>query len=309
MKKGIRTAVIILVIILITAGMGRVAYKRYKDKIKMISLKKQKENIEISTPVAVVRAKRGVIVNALSLTGRVYAHSEVNIFSTVPGKVKNILVSEGDRVKKDQVLLYIDRSEAGLVYAPTPVKSTIDGIIKTVFVDEGAYIVPQNPLVQVIDIDPVEMVVNIPEKDVQKVKTGMNCVVNLIAYQDRVFQGKIFKISPVLDPRSGTLEARIKINNPDGIIRPGMFGSTNIIIEKHKSSIVIPADSIVIRDGKKAVFIAEKGIAEIRMPVFGIKEADKIEVIKGIREGEKVIVIGQQNLNNGDKVNVTEELE
>lgn len=307
MKKGFRITIILILVLGTIAGLGKVAYERYKDKINILAIKKKKESISVSTPVAVTKAKRGTIEDMLSLTGRIYAHSEVNIFSTVPGKVKNILVSEGTKVKKDQVLLYIDRSEAGLVYAPTPVKSTIDGIIKKVMVEKGAYIVPQNPLIQVIDMNPVEMVIHIPEKNVKKVKRGMMCSVDLIAFQNKILRGTLYKVSPVLDPMSGTLEARIKIPNPEGLIKPGMFGSTNIIIKRHSGAIIIPVASIVVRNDKNAVFVVKDGTADMRFPKFGIKQGESIEVLDGIREGEKVIVMGQQNLNQADKVNITEE--
>ena len=309
MKKGLKTLIIVIVVIGTTAGLGKVAYMRYKDKINLSLIKKKKSNIDISTPVAVVKAKRGEIRDVLFLTGRIYAHSEVNIFSIVPGKVKNILVVEGSRVKKNQILLYIDRSEAGLVYAPTPVKSTIDGIIKKVIVEEGAYIVPQNPLVQVIDINPVKMVVHIPEKDVIKVRKGMKSAVELIAFQGKTFYGNVYKISPVLDPMSGTLEARIKISNHSGLIKPGMFGTVTIIVKKHLNKVIIPIAAIVERDGKNAVFAVKNGKADMRFPQFGIKQGENIEVVGGVNDGENVIVIGQQNLNQDDKVNITEEVE
>ena len=309
MRRGLRITIIVLIVLGTVAGLGKVAYKRYKDKINILMIRKKKENINISTPVAVTKAKRGEIEDVLSLTGRIYAHSEVNIFSTVPGKVKNILVTEGTKVKKDQVLLYIDRSEAGLVYAPAPVKSTINGIIKRVMVEEGAYIVPQNPLVQIIDINPVEMVVHVPEKDVEKVKKGMNCSVELIAFQNKKFKGIVYKISPVLDPMSGTLEVRIKISNSKSLIKPGMFGSTNIIVKKHLNAIIIPVAALINRNGKNAIFVVKNGKADMRFPKFGIQQGESIEVVDGVKEGENVIVIGQQNLNQGDKVSITEELE
>jgi len=307
MKKGFRIAIILILVLGAVAGLGKVAYKRYEDRMNILKIKKKKETISISTPVAVTKARRGTIEDMLSLTGRIHAHSEVNIFSTVPGKVKNILISEGDKVKKDQVLLYIDRSEAGLVYAPTPVKSTIEGVVKRVMVEKGAYIVPQNPLVQVIDMNPVEMVVHFPEKDVKKVKKGMTCSIELIAFQSKIFRGTVYKVSPVLDPMSGTLEARILIQNQAELIKPGMFGSTDIIARRHSNTIVIPVASIVVRNDKNAVFVVKDGTADMRFPEFGIKQGESIEVLEGIREGEKVIVIGQQNLNQGDKVSIMEE--
>ena len=308
MKKWLKITIWLVVVIGIIGTMGKVAYYRYSEKLKSIAIKKKKEEINVNTPVAVAPVTRGDIYDSLVLTGRIFAKSNVSIFSTVPGKVKEVLISEGDEVKKDDILIYIDRSEAGLVYAPTPVKSTISGIVERVLVKEGAYIVPQNPLVRVMNIDRVEMYVNVPEREISNIRPGLKVKMKLIAYPDRTFTGRVSKLSPVVDPKTGTLEVRILMENPGHLVKPGMFGTAEIIVKKHSNTLIIPVASVLRRNNRDVVFIADGGVARMVTPVFGIQMGERIEVLKGLREGEKVIVIGQQNLNDGDRINITEEI-
>jgi len=308
MKKGLKSIIIVIVILAVVAVLGRVAYFRYEDKLELLR-KKGSEKLEISTPVAVYSVKNGSISESLVLNGDIVPIAEVNIFSTVPGKVKDILVKEGDTVEKGSVLVYIDRSEAGLTFAPTPVESTIDGIVKRVMAENGAYSTPQTPLFQIINMDYVEFVVRIPEKNIYKIRKGLGAEMRVISYPDKIFYGRISKLSPVVDPVSRTLEARIGISNKSHRLKPGMFGEVKIIMRKKKDALIIPLSAVIDRDGRDVVFTVKDGKAFEVKPEFDIKEGDRISVLNGLSLDDRVIVIGQHNVNSGDKVNITEEIE
>jgi membrane fusion protein (multidrug efflux system) len=308
MKKGLKTVIIVVVILGVLGTLGRIAYFRYKDKIAILQ-RKGAETLDISTPVAVYKAKRGNISESLVFDGEVVPIAEVNIFTTVPGKVKEIRVKEGDRVKKGDVLLYIDRSEAGLTFAPTPVEATIDGIVKRVMAEIGAYSTPQTPLLQIIDMDTVEFVVHVPEQYIYKIHKGLRGEIGVVAYPGRKFSGEVTKLSPVVDPISRTEEVRLRIPNQEHNLKPGMFGEARILIRIKKDTVIIPLQAVIERDGKNVVFVVSDGKAHEVAPVLGIREGERISIEEGINMGDMVIVIGQQNVKTGDKVNITEETE
>jgi membrane fusion protein (multidrug efflux system) len=238
----------------------------------------------------------------------VTARTEVSIFSTVPGKEQDTEVEEGNAVQKNQVLAYIDRSEAGLSYTPTPMECTIDGVVKNVLVENGDSITPQVPLFQVMDIDAVEVVAHIPERDIHRIRTGLPALVTVIAYPERVFRGKVQELSPVVDPVSRTREARIRIANRNHTLKPGMYGEATIVIRTSDDALVIPLNAVLEREGRMMVYVVEEGKAVGVAPEFGIREKDRIEVSSGLLPGAQVIVIGQQNVDDGDPVSVTEEV-
>jgi multidrug efflux pump subunit AcrA (membrane-fusion protein) len=312
MKRGFKRLFVIIGILIVMGGLGSVAYYRYEEKLQLAGGMPQfgrgpEQDVDTVTSVAVYRAKRGIITESLVLNGEVVPLTQVNIFSTVPGKIKEIPVGEGDRVKKDQRLITIDRSEAGMSYSPTPIESTIDGLVKEVYVEIGDYISPQIPLLQVIDMDVVEVVVHIPERDIGRISAGLQAEIEVVSYPDSVFRGKVDELSPVVEPISRTRRACIRINNASHVLKPGMFGKVKIIIRKSGDAILIPVAALVERENSRVVFTVNNEKATLVEPEIDIKEGDMVSVLSGIEEGNSVIVIGQQNVNDGDEVRVTEE--
>ncbi|MBN2325468.1 MAG: efflux RND transporter periplasmic adaptor subunit [Spirochaetes bacterium] len=308
MKKGLKALIIVVVILGILGVLGRIAYIRYEDKLAILQ-RKGTEILDTKTPVAVSRVTRGDIAETLVFNGEVVPRTEVSIYSTVPGKVKKVSVSEGDRVIKGDVLLYIDRSEAGLTYAPTPVESTIDGVVKSVLTQEGAYSTPQVPLLSVLDMDVVEFVVRVPERFVYRVQKGLAAEIAVISYPDRRFTGRVSKLSPVIDTVSRTQEVRVEVQNPRHTLKPGMYGEVKIVIRKKPDSLILPLGAVMDKDGKRIIFLVKEGKAVMVEPELDITEGDRISLLRGAVAGDTVIVIGQQNLNSGDEVNITEEIE
>ena len=212
-------------------------------------------------------------------------------------------------MRKQDVLARIDRSEAGITYALTPVESTIDGIVKKTAVEQGDYVTPQVPLFQIIAVDEVEVVVHVPEREISRVRPGLRAVMRAISYPERRFSGTVTEVSPVVDPVSRTLEAKIRMPNVAGTLKPGMFGEVRIIIRSRAQAVVIPLAAVIERDGKKLVFVVQDGKVVMREPVLDIREGDWVSVREGLSPGQSVVVIGQHNVSDGDSVTVTENIE
>ncbi|KPJ88272.1 MAG: hypothetical protein AMS17_06015 [Spirochaetes bacterium DG_61] len=308
MKKWLKGFIIVLIILVVIAVLGYAAFTRYKEKILLLG-KRGEQTLDIATPVAISTVKVGSINESLVLNGEVFAATEVNIYSQVPGKVKDIPVTEGVDVQKGSVLAHIDRSEAGITFALNPVESTIEGIVKKVFIDIGDYVTPQIPLFQIINIDQVEVVVHVPEKDIARVRSGLYTEIRLVSYPGRVFTGRVGKVSPVVDPASRTLEVKINLENADRILKPGMFGEVDIILRRSKNTVIIPLAAVIERNGRNVVFVEQDGRAVEVEPVLEIREGNRISVLKGLTPGQNIIVVGQHNLSSGDRLTVTEVIE
>jgi RND family efflux transporter MFP subunit len=156
-------------------------------------------------------------------------------------------------------------------------------------------------------MDVVEVVVHIPERDIGRISTGLRAEVQVVSYPDRIFRGRIDELSPVVEPISRTREARIRIDNASHVLKPGMFGTVKIIIRRSNDAILIPIAALVERENSRVVFAVNNEKATLVKPEIDIQEGDMISVLSGIEEGNRVIVIGQQNVNDGDEVRVTEE--
>ncbi len=306
MKKGIKRLIIIVLILAVVAILGSIAYIRIGQRQ---GRNNSAEVLDLSTPVVVTKVKSGDITESLLVNGSVQAVKEVSIFSSVPGKVKNILVSEGMRVKKEQILGYVERDEAGLKFADAGIESTIHGIVKEVQTEVGASISPSMPLFHIVDMDSVEVVVHIPEKDISRIKTGLKAEISVLSYPGKIFLGIIHKLSPVLDPASRTREAKILVPNRDHTLKPGMFGSTEIIIRSLTNALLVPYSAFIDRDEKKVIYIVNNGKAKEVIPEIDIVKGEKAAVTSGVVIGDRVIVVGQHNIKGGDMVTIVEEIE
>ena len=322
MKKGVRITIILVVIVVALGVGGYFAAPRLKAFVEEGGFpggprgpmgaspgEAAEQQEAFSVPVAVTRARVQPMQETLILYGTVFPQNEVNIFATVTGKVSQVLVREGDYVAKDQSLATIDRDQAGLKFAEAEVTSTISGIVKLVMTQVGATVAPTAPLFQVVDMDSVEVILNVPEKKIAQIKRGQPAMLSLVSYPDRTFYGNINKVSPVVDALSRTLEARILVRNPGYLLKPGMFAEARIVLRDVESALVIPVTSLLDRDGNRVVFTIKDGTARRIVPQLEFVEGQWAVVSVGLEAGDQVVVVGQQNLNDGDAVTIAEELE
>ncbi len=322
MKKGVRITIILVGIVVVLGVGGYFAAPRLKAIMEEggfpagprglmggAGMEAGEEQEAFSVPVAVTRARVQPMQETLILYGTVFPQNEVNIFATVTGKVSQVLVREGDYVAKEQSLATIDRDQAGLKFAEAEVTSTISGIVKLVMTQVGATVAPTAPLFQVVDMDSVEVILSVPEKKIAQIKRGQSAMLSLVAYPDRTFYGNINKVSPVVDAMSRTLEARILVGNPGYLLKPGMFAEARIVLREVDSALVIPVTALLDRDGSRVVFTVKDGTARRVAPQLQFVEGQWAVVADGLEADDQVVVVGQQNLNDGDAVTIAEELE
>jgi multidrug efflux pump subunit AcrA (membrane-fusion protein) len=264
---------------------------------------------QFAVPVAVAIASRGPARETLLLYGSVYARREVGIFSTVSGKIKELRVRVGDPVGRDQVLAVVDRAQAGLKFADAEVTSTIDGVVKSVLTEVGATVSSAVPLFQVVDVQSVEVAVNIPEKRLGRVREGLPAEISVLAYPERVFSGKVTRLDPALDPVSRTLEVRIRVDNTGQVLKPGMFAEVRLLLRQEAQIVRVPLAALVDKDGGQVAFVVEGDRVREVLVKTAFVEGDSATVDGGVNAGDRVVVVGQQNLSDGDEVAVAEERE
>jgi multidrug efflux pump subunit AcrA (membrane-fusion protein) len=323
MKKGAKAVVIVVVVVVVVVVAVAAAFfllpRLAPDSplAKMLPkapagpaalrgpVKQQPE--QFAVPVAVITAGSGPARETLLLYGSVLARKEVGIFSTVPGKVKELRVQAGDRVAQGQALAVVDRAQAGLKFADAEVTSTIDGVVKTVLCEVGATVSPAAPLFQVVDVETVEVAVNVPEKRLGRVREGLPVEISVLSYPGRIFYGSVSRLYPALDPVSRTLEARIRVDNPAHTLKPGMFAEARILLRREQRIVLVPLAVLVDKNGGQVAFVVhENRVREVAVRTAFL-EGDSAAVESGIAEGDRVVSVGQQNLNDGDEVAVAEE--
>lgn len=300
MKRGTKTILTVIVVIIgIIASYRLVVFIGNKIKPKQVT---EEERI---IPVKASKAFRMDITKTLNLSGDILGKEVVHVFSQVPGKVMEILVKEGQFVKKGQVLFRVDRDIVGMEYMPAVVESPLSGYVGTVMVDRGMSISPQTPLAQVVTMNQVEAVAQLIEEQINMVQIGMKAKIRVDAYPDMYFYGTVYRKNAVLDAASRTQEVRILIDNPQLKLRHGMFADIQIQMGSAKNAVVIPVDSLLSDSlGNFYVYkvVENKAFKQSIKPGFSLKNVT--EVLSGVNEGDVVVTLGKENVGHGDKLMV-----
>jgi len=256
--------------------------------------------------VRVAKAKKQDFTLTFEYVGSLKAKDEANVFSKVPGKLAEYLVNEGDLVTKGQIVANIDRDETGLKFELAKVESPIAGVVGRILLDKGASIFPTTTaLAIVVDMDEMIVRLNIPELDIPYFKKELKAILKVDSYPDTEFLGEVTRVAEIVDAQTRTLPIEISIPNKDHRLKSGMFARITIIAAKLKDVLVLPQDAIVQELGEKFVFTVQNNIADKKKVVLGNRDNGKLEVLEGIKEGETIIVFGQQGLKDGAQVNVS----
>ncbi|MBW1799209.1 MAG: efflux RND transporter periplasmic adaptor subunit [Deltaproteobacteria bacterium] len=171
------------------------------------------------------------------------------------------------------------------------------------FVDEGAMLAPNNAIVSVLDIGALVAVIHVIERDYPKVRVGQSATMTTDAFPGKSFHGEIVRMAPLLKETSRQARVEIKIPNPETLLKPGMFVHVRIEFERHDNATVIPLSTLVNRDGRQGVFLADTGEMTARfVPVtLGITNEKVAEVTDPPLSGQ-IVTMGQHLLADGSPI-------
>jgi RND family efflux transporter MFP subunit len=185
------------------------------------------------------------------------------------------------------------------------ITTPISGVVTSRPVELGTMINNNMAIANVANISQLKVRINLSEADVFKVKVGDTVGVVTDVYPDHKFTGKIKYISDKCDDVH-TYPVEIIINNDKKFpLKAGMFGRIYFNSRLNGTSITIPRDALVGSSRDAKVYIINNGIANLRDIEVGIEFGTKLQVIRGLNEGETVVVAGQTNLKDGYKVTIT----
>ena len=182
-----------------------------------------------------------------------------------------------------------------------------DGVIVDIpYYTQGVKIASGTEMVRIMNYETLNMEVNLPSILMGKITAGQPVRVMNYTIPDKILEGRLNQVSPALDTETRTFKATVDIDNPNWVLRPGMFVKASIITAKSDSTIVIPKDIIMIRRNTKSVFVVERGIAQQRMLKTGLENPDEIEVTDGLKVNERLVVKGFETLRNGSKLKINQ---
>jgi len=279
----------------------------------MVSIKQRNaqttEVQERIVPVEVDIVKTTPYTPILNYIGEVKGIEEIQIFPKASGKLVEMKVKEGDRVRKDQVVALIDRDITGMDFKLAETISPVEGIVGKVYLDKGAHVSEPGggsgtPLAQILNLDSVKIVIQVTEEDLPKVRLGQRAKIKVDAYPDRVFSGAITLVSPTLDNLARTANTEITIPNPNHLLKPGMFARVDLITNSPENLILVPRYTVLTEAGKKRVYVVKNGKAEERTVETGFSDGGFTYVKSGLSLQDSLVTLGQNQLKPGDKVRI-----
>jgi Cu(I)/Ag(I) efflux system membrane fusion protein len=175
-----------------------------------------------------------------------------------------------------------------------PVYAPQDGVVSTLPVREGMFIKPATRVMSLADLSSVWLLAEIFERQADWIEVGQSAEVRLPYQPGPVREGRVEYIYPSLDPKTRTLKARLRFDNPDETLKPNMYANVKIYGGPGDYAIVIPVEAL-IRTGReeRVVLSLGEGRFESRTVSAGIESGDWVEILTGIEPGDMVVTSGQ----------------
>jgi len=191
----------------------------------------------------------------------------------------------------------------------TQITAPISGKVTSIVVSSGEMISPSIPLLSIIDVSRIFVKVGISEKDISKIKEGQKVDLEIDAFPEEKFQGEVVSKGVAVDQISKTLEVKIEILQPEVDIPVGVFARGDILVKTNQDALVIPSSALTRKRDGIYVYVIEEGIARQKEVVLGIIQDERVEILKGLSEKEEIVVLGNQELEDGLKVDVLDKEE
>ncbi|MGQ0834717.1 MAG: efflux RND transporter periplasmic adaptor subunit [Gammaproteobacteria bacterium] len=209
---------------------------------------------------------------------------------------------EGLKFDLDNLRATHDLTQLQLSY--TQIRAPFAGIVAARNVKLGQTLEPGTAVFRVTDPMPLKAEVFVPERELARLRPGQPAAIQVDALADRTFAARVSLVSPTVDAKTATFKVTVEVEDPRGELKPGMFGRIGIVFERRPEALQIPRVALVETDGEAAVFIVQDGLARRRAIRTGLANAGSIEITEGLAGTERVVVVGQSALKDGNKVKV-----
>lgn len=187
----------------------------------------------------------------------------------------------------------------------TEIRAPIGGVVSERMIRQGNLVQINQALFRIDDFDPLEAVVNVPEREMQRIAAGQPVTMLVDAVPGEAFEGSVARVSPVVDAASGTFRVVAHFRDGENRLRSGMFGRLSVVHDVREEVLTVPRQALLAEDQDAAVYqIDSDGVAR-RQPVsLGYVSGGVAEIREGLEAGAVVVTLGQAGVRDGTKVQV-----
>lgn len=207
------------------------------------------------------------------------------------------------------------QKQAKVVLDEAFLKAPISGVVSRKLIDIGNMVNPAVPIVSIVPMENFKFLVDVPTQYLSTMDI-QNTLVSLSAdaWPGRTFATGIEKVYSTVNPQTRTFTLELSVKNEKGpqgdyLLRPGMYATAHIVLERCEDAVVVPADSLVRRTGTYLAYVVENNIAVCKTVQVGIWSGNQMEVKSGLEPGQMLVVSGQHKLTAGTPVEVVKTIQ
>ena len=184
------------------------------------------------------------------------------------------------------------------------VKAPFGGVIRKRYAQLGEFVQKGQNLLEIMDLSKVLAQVNIPEKEVRYARPGKRVSVKIDAFPNAKFSGRIKTLGLEADLKNRSFPAEIIIDNSRGHLYSGLMARVEMLTEYKGNQIIVPRHAVLDREKGAVVFVEKKGVVQLRYVRIGKMIRDEVQILSGLKFGERLVVVGQNLTVDGETVNV-----
>jgi len=201
----------------------------------------------------------------------------------------------------------LDLDGALLTYRRARIRAPVDGVIATRSVEVGDRVGGSSAIYEMVTLDRLEAKVHIPGRSRSNLRVGQRANVTSDMLPGHRIDGAIRRISPVIDPQSGTVKVTVELHDPDGLFAPGMFASVALITDQRTDALLVPKETLIYDAGQAYAFTVKADTARRTRLELGLTNAREVQVVSGLADGDSIIVIGIEGLRDGALVRIVDD--
>lgn len=186
--------------------------------------------------------------------------------------------------------------------ADAKITSPMSGFIKERLIAEGVYLKVNSPVVTLVQNSPLKLRFDVPENALDSVRVKGPISFQVDSFPNQKFIGQISRIAPSVDRQSRTLKVEALVTNTDGVLKPGLFARVLILTDRREKALIVPTAAVFQFAGLEKVFVIENGKVAERIVRSGTQNAEFVEIIEGVKEGDLVAISNLGNLQQGREV-------
>lgn len=216
------------------------------------------------------------------------------------------LLSAGDfeKIQFEMEALEAQFNLAKLELDYTYIRAPINGVVSERMVKLGNTIEEGEALFRVTSLDPLVAYLHVPEREYRNIKSGQSVGIEIDALPGERIVANVTRVSPIVDPDTGTFKISIEIRDQAQRVKPGMFGRIAIVYDQRSNALKIPRTALIEGAAGTSVFVVEDGVAKRRRVETGYSDRGLVEILSGIEDGDEIITVGQVGLKEDSTVTV-----